>query len=72
MTLIYQLDLSPLEVGQRNKKELDKTTKFSHDTLIHPKNPILPPKFSQQCRCSLPNIDDLIVTLKNFENPKHN
>jgi hypothetical protein len=44
MTLIYQLDPSPLEVGQRNKKELDKTTKFSHDTLIHPKNSILPPK----------------------------
>jgi len=72
MTLIYQPNPSPLEIGQRNKKELDKTTKILHDTHIHPKNPILPPKFSQQCRCSLPNIDDLIVSLKSSKNPKHN
>jgi hypothetical protein len=63
----HPLDFSPLEVKQKNKMKLDITTKakFSHYTHTCPQNPIFFPKFPQQCKCYLPNIDDMIVSLQN-------
>jgi hypothetical protein len=40
MTIPFPPNLSPLEVGQRGKKELDKRREFSHNTHICPQNPI--------------------------------
>jgi hypothetical protein len=71
MTNIYPPNPSSLEVGQRNKKELDIPTNSSHNTHVHPQNSIFPPEFPQQGRCSLLSIEDLILSLRSSKTPQH-